>query len=89
MELIKRCVLALLLTIPVILYAGGAVNINSADKETLMTIKGLGERRAEAIIQYRKENGPFTNIDQLAEIRGIGQSLIDSNRDSLVVKDNK
>lgn len=89
MELLKRCILVLLLSIPAILYAGGAVNINTADKETLMTIKGVGERRAEAIIQYRKENGPFTNIDQLAEIRGIGRSLIDSNRDTLVVKENK
>ena len=68
---------------------GLPVNINTASKETLMSIKGVGEQRAEAIIQYRKKNGPFTNIDQLADIRGIGQSLIDANRDTLVVKDNK
>ena len=89
MELLKKCILVLFLILPAILYAGGAVNINTADKETLMSIKGVGERRAEAIIQYREKNGPFTSIDQLAEIRGIGQSLIDDNRDALVVKDNK
>lgn len=89
MELLKKCFLVLFLMLPVVLYAGGAVNINTASKETLMTIKGVGEHRAEAIIQYRKKNGPFTNIDQLADIRGISQSLIDANRDTLVVKDNK
>jgi competence protein ComEA len=89
MELLKKCILVFSLILPATLYAGGAVNINTADKETLMSIKGLGERRAEAIIQYREKNGPFTNIDQLAEIRGIGQSLIDDNRDALAVKDNK
>ena len=89
MELLKKCILVLFLSLPVVLYAGDAVNINTASKETLMSIKGVGEQRAEAIIQYRKKNGPFTNIDQLADIRGIGQSLIDANRDTLVVKDNK
>jgi len=89
MELLKKGILVFSLILPATLYAGGAVNINTADKETLMSIKGLGERRAEAIIQYREKNGPFTNIDQLAEIRGIGQSLIDDNRDALAVKDNK
>lgn len=89
MELLKKCILVIFLMLPAILYAGGAVNINTADKETLMSIKGVGERRADAIIQYREKNGPFTNIEQLAEIRGIGQSLVDVNRDTLVVKDNK
>jgi len=89
MEWLKKCILVLFLILPAMLYAGESVNINTANKEMLMSIKGLGERRAEAIIQYRDKHGPFTTIDQLAEIRGIGQSLIDANRDILVVKDNK
>ena len=87
MEILKRFILILLFTFPVLLYAGGSVNINTADKETLMSVKGVGERRAEAIIRYREENGAFTSVDQLADIRGIGQSLVDSNRDTLTVKD--
>lgn len=89
MELLKKCILALFLMLPAMLYAGDAININTANKETLMSVKGVGERRAEAIIQYRDKHGPFTTIDQLAEIQGIGQSLIDTNRDTLVVKNNK
>jgi len=89
MEILKRCTLILILILPALLFAAGTININTADKETLMSIKGVGERRAEAIIQYREENGPFTSIDELTEIRGIGQSLIDSNRDTLTVKDSK
>jgi len=89
MEWLKKCILVLFLILPSVLYAGESVNINTANKEMLMSIKGVGERRAEAIIEYRDKHGPFTTIDQLAEIRGIAQSLIDANRDTLVVKDNK
>lgn len=90
MELLKKYILILFLILPALSYAAGnIININTADKETLMTIKGVGERRAEAIIQYRQEHGPFTSVEQLAEIRGIGQSLIDDNRDNLVVKKDK
>ena len=89
MEILKKYFFILLLLFPVLLYAGSnSVNINTANKETLMTIKGVGESRAEAIIQYREKYGPFTSVDQLADIRGIGQSLVDSNRDTLTVKDN-
>ena len=88
MDVIRKCLFTLLLIFPVLLYAGNAVNINTADKQTLMTIKGVGERRAEAIIKYREEYGPFTSIEQLVDIRGIGQSLVDSNRETLTVKDD-
>ena len=52
-----------------------------------MSIKGIGEKRAEAIIAYREQNGPFKSVDQLAEIDGLGQVFIDSNRELLVVVD--
>jgi len=68
-------------------YAG-PVNINSADKKTLMTVKGVGEKRAEAIISYRDKYGPFKSVDELIEVEGIGQSTLDSNRESLTVTDS-
>lgn len=90
MDILRKCIFAVLLTLPVVLYAGqSTININTADKELLMSIKGVGEKRAEAIIAYRKQNGPFKSIDQLSEIKGLGQYFVDSNREVLVVKDKK
>ncbi|MFB3090857.1 MAG: ComEA family DNA-binding protein, partial [Gammaproteobacteria bacterium] len=64
------------------------VNINTADKESLMTsIKGVGETRAEAIIAYREQNGPFKSIEELAEVRGIGASIVEANMDNLSIED--
>ncbi len=54
-----------------------------------MSVKGIGERRAEAIINYRNEHGPYKSIDQLAEIKGIGQALVDANRSILSVDEMK
>lgn len=77
MEIIKKTLLAVCLLIPTLLFAE-AVNINTADKETLMTsIKGVGETRAEAIIAYREQNGDFKSVDALAEVRGIGASIVE------------
>ena len=90
MDLLKKCILMLFLILPAALFAAGqAVNINTADKQTLMTVKGVGERRADAIIQYRQKHGPFKSVDQLTQINGIGRSLIEANRDTLSVKDDK
>ena len=64
------------------------MNINTADKETLMSaIKGVGEKRAEAIIAYREDHGPFKSIEELANVRGVGPSIVESNMDNLSVKD--
>ena len=89
MNIIRKCLVPILLCIPLLALSADAVNINTADKEVLMTIKGIGEKRAEAIIEYRKKNGPFKSVDQLAEIRGVGQVFVDANRNLLVVKDPK
>jgi competence protein ComEA len=62
------------------------VDINSADAETLAAgIDGVGAQKAMAIIQYREANGPFSSVDELANVRGIGVKTIDSNRDHLSI----
>jgi len=48
------------------------ININEADAELLMTIPGIGEKRAGDIIAYREENGGFKTIEDIMEIKGIG-----------------
>jgi len=82
---LRKTLFTLLLFIPSLLFAGEAVNINTADKETLMVIKGVGEKRAEAIIAYREQNGPFKSVNDLAEVSGVGQATVDANRESLTV----
>jgi competence protein ComEA len=81
--------LASLLLIPVLALAGDMININTADKETLMAINGVGEKRAEAIIAYREQNGPFKSVDDLVAVQGIGQAIVDANRERLTVGDGK
>ena len=88
MDIFKKMMLAVCLLIPTLLFAE-MVNINTADKEVLMTsIKGVGETRADAIIAYREQNGDFNSVEELAEVRGIGSSIVEKNMDNLSVTDN-
>ena len=53
------------------------ININSADNQALMSLPGIGESKAEAILSYRAEHGPFTNLNELLNVPGIGQAILD------------
>ncbi|WJV63676.1 helix-hairpin-helix domain-containing protein [Pectobacteriaceae bacterium CE70] len=56
------------------------VNINTATAEQLATImNGVGLKKAQAIVTYREQNGPFTQIEQLQEVPGIGAALVGRN----------
>lgn len=60
------------------------VNINTADAERLSAIlNGVGLKRAQAIVSYREANGPFVNAMQLREIKGIGATILEKNRDKI------
>ncbi len=84
MKLINSILLTLLLTLPVIGFSVEPVNINTADKETLMSmIKGVGEKKAEAIIAYREANGAFKSVDELTNIKGVSATMVDEHRDML------
>lgn len=64
--------------------AAKAVNINAADADTLQReLKGIGKVKAEAIVSYREQNGPFTSVDQLLEVKGVGKALMERNRSML------
>ena len=63
------------------------VDINRANAEELAeALQGVGEARAEAIVQYRSQNGPFGSVDELVQVQGIGSRIVDMNRDVLRVE---
>jgi competence protein ComEA len=62
------------------------VNLNAADAETLRRdLFGIGAAKAKAIVAYRESNGPFTAVDELLEVKGIGKALLEKNRDRLAL----
>ena len=61
----------------------GLININAADKEELETLDGIGEKTAQAIIDYRTYNGLFKSVDELAAVKGIGAKRLDAIRDKV------
>lgn len=54
-----------------------SININTATREELITLPGIGESTAERILQYRKGNGPFQSLDELLNIKGIGKKKLE------------
>ena len=63
-----------------------AVNINSADASALQTLPGIGESKAAAILQDRKDNGPFATCDDLDRVSGIGPSTVANLKACCVTK---
>ncbi|MDC9587843.1 ComEA family DNA-binding protein [Xenorhabdus sp. XENO-10] len=62
----------------------GVLNVNTANAEELAKeLNGIGAKKAQAIIEYREKYGPFTAIEQLQEVQGIGPIFIEKNRDKL------
>jgi len=62
------------------------VNINTAQIEDLAVLKGVGESKAKAIITWREENGPFESVEQLLEVKGIGEATLALNRHRITLK---
>jgi competence protein ComEA len=63
----------------------GRVNINSASAEELDTLPGIGPALADAIIEYRVANGPFSSVDELARVPGISARMVDEMRAQVTV----
>lgn len=60
------------------------VNVNSASADALAELlTGVGPKKAEAIVAYREANGPFKVVDDLLNVKGIGQATLDKNRDRI------
>lgn len=66
--------------------AGEMVNINTATKEVLVSLKYVGDKIADRIIEYRK-NHPFEVPEDIMKVKGIGQKVFDANKDKIIVTD--
>lgn len=63
------------------------ININTATEKMLMqALDGIGQKKAQAIIAYREERGPFTSVEELANVKGIGPGTLDRNAGRMTVK---
>ncbi len=74
---------ATLLAVPTITLAS-SVNINHADAKVISTLlKGIGDKKAQAIVDYRNEHGAFSSIDELLNVPGIGEKTLQRLRSQL------
>ena len=66
---------------PQSLLEGEVIDINTADVYDLQRLPGIGEVRAQAIVAYREEHGPFSSVDELDNVEGIGEGILSGLRD--------
>ena len=64
---------------------GERINLNEADLYDLQRLPGIGEKRAQDILEYRQNNGPFQNIEELMQVKGIGEGILEELRDYVTV----
>lgn len=64
----------------------GIVNLNTADAETLKTLSGIGDSKAQAILAYREEHGGFSSIEEIMKVPGIKESTFSMIKDKIAVK---
>lgn len=76
------CALAALL---ISTAALATVNLNSATKDELVALPGIGPSKAQAIIDYRTQNGPFRSVDEIRKVRGIGEKLFQQIKPELTI----
>jgi competence protein ComEA len=83
--------ITVLLLILVWLPAPGAeesqkININTAPADELMILKGIGVKKAEAIIEFRENNGPFKQTEDLIKVPGIGPKTFEANKNRIIAE---
>ena len=71
---------------PAAYAADGVVNVNTATAEELLRLPGIGDAKARAILDYRKEKGAFKSVEQLREVKGIGDAALERLRPHLAIE---
>ncbi len=84
-----RILIALLFLLFSGLALGGPVNLNTADAQSLADmLNGVGPAKAEAIVAYRAEHGPFQSVADLSNVKGIGEKIIEKNKGRMTVRED-
>jgi competence ComEA-like helix-hairpin-helix protein len=101
MSVIRKFYL-ILIVVALIFFAGGystalkraysaeedaKININTATVEELSSLEGIGLNKANAIIAYRSENGPFAMIEDIKNVKGIGEKMFERIKDRITVEE--
>lgn len=81
----KKICFAVLFVLFMTVAAYAGININTASKEELNSLAGIGPIKAEAIMKHRQEKGPFKSIDELKNVYGIGDKLFDQIKSDVTV----
>jgi len=72
--------------VPAAQIQSAPVNLNTADVQTLARLNGVGEKKAADIIAYREAHGRFNTVEDLLQVKGIGERTLEKNRNLLTVK---
>jgi competence protein ComEA len=78
----------LVLVVMLVSFVFGAVDINTATKKELSSLKGLGDKKASAIIAFR-DTHCFKTVDEIVKVKGIGKKFLEKNRTSLTASECK
>jgi competence protein ComEA len=84
--LLAACVAASIAGTAPAVAADGVVNVNTATAEELARLPGIGDAKARAILDYRKEKGAFKSVEQLREVKGIGDAALERLRPHLAIE---
>ncbi|MFP4086059.1 MAG: ComEA family DNA-binding protein [Desulfobacteraceae bacterium] len=85
--LVGLCLLFIgMLVVPGLVMAGDKININTADKETLIQLSGVGPVIADRIIEYREKMGAFKSVEEITEVKGIGPGTLMKIKEYIVVE---
>ncbi len=80
----RALVQALVVSLLPAIASAGPVNVNTADAATLaQELDGIGAAKAQAIVEYRQQNGPFRSAEDLLKVQGIGERVLEQNRGNI------
>lgn len=90
MKTLSGLLLSLFLAFSIQFAHAQPVDINQADAKTIATsLKGIGIKKAQAIVDYRNKHGQFKSADELVKIKGIGKKTIEKNRKDILLSQKK
>ena len=70
---------------PAVMAADGKININAASADELTQLQKVGPKTAERIVAYREAHGPFKTIDDLKNVKGVGDKILELNKERITV----